>query len=59
MAQNFYSKVAAVQVASKAKDQEAAMEAFEEAVQSLDALLEAYKMPSVANASPDAVRTPK
>jgi len=35
------------------------MEAFEEAVESLDALLEAYKMPSVANASPDAVRTPK
>jgi len=28
-------------------------------VESLDALLEAFKMPTVANATPDAVRTPK
>ena len=59
MAQEFYGKVATIQAAVKAKDQEEATAAFEEAVESLDALLAAYKMPDVANASPDAVRTPK
>ena len=59
MAQDFYGKVAVVQDAMKGKDQEGAVAAFGEAVEALDELLAAYKMPDVANASPDAVRTPK
>jgi hypothetical protein len=59
MAQDFYAKCGSLLAATKAKDQEEALSAFEEAVESLDALLDAFKMPTVANATPDAVRTPK
>jgi len=59
MAQVFYSKVSAIQLSTKSQDLEEAMSAYEEAVEALDALLEAFKMPSVANATPEAVRTPR
>ena len=51
MAEDFYVKCGSILAATKAKDQEEALSAYEDAVESLDALLDAFKMPTVANAT--------